>query len=126
MAIERVTTVLLVRHGRTALNAQGRFRGLTDPPLDEMGMAEAEEAARSILARSRDRPIAALATSPLARARQTAESIGLAIAAGSLPFDVAGDPRVRILRLEEQVGAGAARVGGGRRARGEGLVGTDP
>lgn len=47
-------------------------------------MAEAEEAAGSILARSRDRPIAALATSPLARARQTAESIGLAI--GREPF----------------------------------------
>jgi probable phosphoglycerate mutase len=84
MAIERATTVLLVRHGRTALNAQGRFRGLAEPPLDEMGMAEAEEAAGSILARSRDRPIAALATSPLARARQTAESIGLAI--GREPF----------------------------------------
>lgn len=85
MAVERATTVLVVRHGRTALNAQGRFRGLADPPLDEVGLAEAEEAAGSIGARSvSDRSIAAIATSPLARARQTAESIGLVI--GREPF----------------------------------------
>jgi ribonuclease H / adenosylcobalamin/alpha-ribazole phosphatase len=84
MARERDTTLLVVRHGRTALNAQGRFRGLADPPLDEVGMAEAEDAARDIAARAYERPIAAMATSPLARARQTAESIGLVI--GREPF----------------------------------------
>jgi broad specificity phosphatase PhoE len=33
--------VYLARHGRTALNAEGRLRGLSDPPLDEVGLAEA-------------------------------------------------------------------------------------
>ena len=34
------TRVYLARHGRTALNAEGRLRGLSDPPLDEVGVAE--------------------------------------------------------------------------------------
>jgi ribonuclease H / adenosylcobalamin/alpha-ribazole phosphatase len=82
--MERLTTVLVVRHGRTALNAQGRFRGRQDPPLDEVGLAEVEETAASIAARPGGRPVAAIATSPLARARQTAETIGLAT--GREPF----------------------------------------
>jgi broad specificity phosphatase PhoE len=32
--------VFPARHGQTALNAQGRLRGLSDPPLDEVGTAE--------------------------------------------------------------------------------------
>lgn len=40
--------VLLVRHGRTALNAQGRLRGLSDPPLDEVGLAEAARLAAAL------------------------------------------------------------------------------
>lgn len=33
--------IVLARHGRTALNAEGRLRGLADPPLDPIGEAEA-------------------------------------------------------------------------------------
>lgn len=33
--------VLLVRHGRTALNAEGRLRGLADPELDDIGRQRA-------------------------------------------------------------------------------------
>ena len=85
METERATTVFLVRHGRTALNAQGRFRGLADPPLDETGLSEAEAAAAVIATRpNANRPLAAIATSRLIRARQTAEAIGLA--AGREPF----------------------------------------
>jgi broad specificity phosphatase PhoE len=65
------TTVHVVRHGRTTLNATGRFRGLADPLLDDAGLAEAGRVA-SVLA---DRPIVAVATSPLLRARQTALAI---------------------------------------------------
>jgi uncharacterized membrane protein YkvA (DUF1232 family) len=32
-----VTTVYLIRHGRTELNAGGWLRGRIDPPLDEVG-----------------------------------------------------------------------------------------
>ena len=34
------TLVYLATHGRTALNAEDRLRGLSDPPLDEIGLAE--------------------------------------------------------------------------------------
>jgi broad specificity phosphatase PhoE len=82
---ERATVIYVVRHGRTTLNAQGRFRGLADPPLDETGLAEADAVAALIAARPSDgRPLAAIATSRLLRARQTAEAIGLA--AGREPF----------------------------------------
>ena len=64
----------LVRHGRTAWNADGRFRGRSDVPLDERGLAEAARAAARLV---RERP-AVLATSPLRRALQTAEVIAAA------------------------------------------------
>jgi len=63
--------IFLVRHGRTTLNAQGRFRGLRDVPLDEQGLADAAGAARRLA----DVPLAAVYTSPLLRTRQTAEAV---------------------------------------------------
>ena len=36
-----VRRVYLARHGRTALNADDRLRGLSDPPLDQVGIADA-------------------------------------------------------------------------------------
>lgn len=62
---------VLLRHGRTAFNADGRLRGHLDPPLDEVGLAEVEAAARQFAGRG----IVAIVTSPLARARQTAEAV---------------------------------------------------
>jgi broad specificity phosphatase PhoE len=66
-----VTLVHVIRHGRTALNAAGRFRGLADPPLDEAGLAEVAATAGGL----RGRPVAWVATSRLLRARQTADAV---------------------------------------------------
>ncbi|MCX2930943.1 histidine phosphatase family protein [Mycobacterium sp. CVI_P3] len=66
-----VTTVYLARHGRTALNAEDRMRGLSDPPLDEVGVAEA---ARLAAVLGPTRPVAVI-SSPLKRAVATAQSI---------------------------------------------------
>lgn len=63
--------LLLVRHGRTALNAQGRLRGHLDPPLDDIGRAEATATADALAAFAPARVI----TSPLQRAVQTATAI---------------------------------------------------
>ncbi len=63
--------ILLVRHGRTALNVAGRFRGRQDPPLDREGLAEARRAARYLAGAG----LAAVYTSPLRRARATARAI---------------------------------------------------
>ncbi len=65
------TTIHVVRHGRTALNATGRFRGLADPPLDEVGRREAVRTASALAGRA----LVAVASSPLLRAVQTAEAI---------------------------------------------------
>jgi probable phosphoglycerate mutase len=64
------TRILLIRHGQTAWNegaGEERFRGRTDLPLDDTGLAQARAVAR----RLGNEPIAALYTSPLLRARQT-------------------------------------------------------
>jgi broad specificity phosphatase PhoE len=68
------TTLYLIRHGRTTLNAQGRFRGRHDPPLDEQGLLEAQ-AVGEHLTRI---PLVAVFSSPLTRARQTAEAVAVA------------------------------------------------
>lgn len=60
--------VLLVRHGRTVLNASGRLRGLLDPPLDEVGQIQAFELAQQL---AYARPVRVV-SSPLQRAVQTA------------------------------------------------------
>ena len=66
------TRLVLVRHGRTAANARGQIQGRADVPLDPTGRGEALAVARA-LARF---GAAALYTSPLVRARETADLIG--------------------------------------------------
>ncbi|MEB3183812.1 MAG: histidine phosphatase family protein [Cyanobacteriota bacterium] len=63
--------LLLVRHGETDWNRQGRFQGQIDIPLNANGLVQAE-AARAFLA---DVPIQRAYTSAMARPRQTAEVI---------------------------------------------------
>ncbi len=69
-----MTRIVLVRHGQTKWNigAEGvRFRGRTDLALDEVGRAQAEALAE----RLSGLPIAAVYSSPLRRAVQTAKPI---------------------------------------------------
>ena len=61
--------VLLVRHGETPWNAEGRYQGQTDIPLSPIG----EEQARKLGARLADVTITRAVVSPLSRARRTAE-----------------------------------------------------
>jgi broad specificity phosphatase PhoE len=65
------TKIYLARHGSTAWNESPRFRGLADLALSEKGIAQAQ-ALRDLLA---DRPYAAVYTSSLRRAVQTAQII---------------------------------------------------
>jgi probable phosphoglycerate mutase len=64
--------VVLLRHGRTSWNAQRRFQGQADPPLDEVGRLQAYEVAALIAALRPE----LLVTSDLARARETATVVG--------------------------------------------------
>ncbi len=64
--------LLVIRHGETALNAQGILQGpRVDAPLNERGLVQA----RLLATRLRDEGLDALYTSPLQRARQTAQAV---------------------------------------------------
>ncbi|WAZ25018.1 histidine phosphatase family protein [Streptomyces cinnabarinus] len=65
--------LLLVRHGETAWSRSGRHTGSTDVPLTEHGREEA----RRLVPLIRSHRIGAAFVSPLQRARETAELIGL-------------------------------------------------
>jgi broad specificity phosphatase PhoE len=67
-----VTTLLLVRHGETDWNADGRLQGHTDRPLTEYGRRQARQLAEKLESEKLD----AIYSSDLARARETAEIVG--------------------------------------------------
>jgi alpha-ribazole phosphatase len=97
------TRLLLVRHGQTAWNADGRFMGQMDIPLNEKGLRQAEAAGRRL---ALERPQAIYA-SDLQRARQTAEQIRSAIAesiAPDPPPPLFADPRLREMSFGEWEG----------------------
>lgn len=67
-----MTTVLLIRHGRTTANASGVLAGRTPGvELDERGRSQAEALAVRLAAV----PVAAVVSSPLERTHQTAEAL---------------------------------------------------
>ncbi len=67
-----MTTLLLVRHGRTAANASGTLAGWTPGvQLDDTGRAQAEALGSRLLAL----PLAAVVSSPLERCQETAAAI---------------------------------------------------
>lgn len=65
------TTIGLLRHGQTDWNIDFRLQGITDIPLNETGLAQAKAAASILQAADWD----FIASSPLTRARQTAEIV---------------------------------------------------
>ncbi|MDT7840210.1 histidine phosphatase family protein [Streptomyces justiciae] len=65
--------LFLVRHGETAWSRSGRHTGWTDVPLTEHGREEA----RRLVPLIRSHRIGAAFVSPLQRARETAELIGV-------------------------------------------------
>jgi broad specificity phosphatase PhoE len=81
-----VTTLLLVRHGETDWNAEGRLQGQTDRPLSDFGRRQA----RGLADELHDEKLEAIYSSDLARARETAEIVG-----GRLGLPVVLDPGLR-------------------------------
>ena len=67
-----MTTILLARHGETEWNRDGRFQGHADPPLNDLGRAQAEGLAVSL----GEEPLDAVYASDLRRAFVTAEIVG--------------------------------------------------
>tara|TARA_Y100000590_G_scaffold466530_1_gene642295 strand:- start:18231 stop:18818 length:588 start_codon:yes stop_codon:yes gene_type:complete len=74
--------VLILRHGQSEWNAQGKWQGQADPPLTELGEQQAASAAQQLLdiGESFDRIVA----SDLKRAHHTAEIIALLLGGKSV------------------------------------------
>lgn len=67
-----MTRLLLVRHGRSELNAAGRVQGWLDSPLDELGRAQS----LALADRLRREDAVMVYASTLQRASETAEIVG--------------------------------------------------
>jgi ribonuclease H / adenosylcobalamin/alpha-ribazole phosphatase len=72
------TTTILLRHGQTPLSVRKRFAGAVDVPLTDTGVRQAEAAAARLAARG---GLDLIVTSPLRRARQTADLVAAATGA---------------------------------------------
>jgi broad specificity phosphatase PhoE len=81
-----MSCLCLIRHGQTDWNLEGRYHGQSDVPLNQNGRAQARLLAQQLLGQS----FAAIFTSDLQRARETAEIIAAVI---DLPIIL--EPRLR-------------------------------
>lgn len=71
MTLSGLKRLVLWRHGQTIWNAENRFQGQTDIPLNDTGLAQAERAARILAALKPAR----IVSSDLSRAASTAEAL---------------------------------------------------
>ncbi|MFJ7747788.1 histidine phosphatase family protein [Peribacillus sp. NPDC097295] len=67
-----MTTICLVRHGETDWNVQGKLQGQTDIPLNENGKIQARKCGEFLSNEEWD----VIISSPLKRAKETADIIG--------------------------------------------------
>jgi broad specificity phosphatase PhoE/ribonuclease HI len=72
-SLDDATRIILVRHGETALTAQGRYSGRGDVPLSQQGEAQAMAAGGRVAGIARE--VTAVVASPLSRCVRTAELI---------------------------------------------------
>jgi broad specificity phosphatase PhoE len=63
--------LILIRHGETVWNKEGRVQGSSDIALSDSGLSDARQLALSL----KDRPIYSIYSSPLKRAHETARII---------------------------------------------------
>ncbi len=82
----RATPFWFLRHGETDWNARGLSQGNVEVPLNAVGLAQARAAANLLGGRG----IASIVSSPLGRARTTADIVGEALA---LPVAIEADLR---------------------------------
>lgn len=78
-----MTTILLARHGETDWNREGRFQGHADPPLNRTGRAQAVDLSVALMAEQ----LAAVYSSPLRRALETADVVAASHGLEPVPLD---------------------------------------
>ena len=82
--------LILIRHGQTQWNREGRWQGQADPPLNALGRRQARRAALDLRGARLDH----LYSSDLRRALETAHIIGADLGLAVIP-----DPRLREINL---------------------------
>lgn len=75
MSLKKVTTIILIRHGQTDWNLEGRWQGASDIPLNATGRAQA----RALAGRLTTWPIENIYSSDLERAVDTAQTLADAV-----------------------------------------------
>ena len=95
------TRLILIRHGETDWNIEGRWLGQADVPLNARGREQAGQIALLL----KDVGLAAIYTSDLTRARETAEVLARARQLG-----VRIDPRLREIHQGEWQGLHLAEI----------------
>lgn len=90
-----MTRLILIRHGETDWNNEGRWQGQVDVPLNATGRRQAQQMARSLEAAG----ITAIYSSDLQRARQTAQAL-----ADSIGLPLRLDSRLREIHQGEWQG----------------------
>jgi 2,3-bisphosphoglycerate-dependent phosphoglycerate mutase len=100
-SVPPVTTILLSRHGETDWNAERRWQGHADPPLNARG----REQSRDLAHRLRDEQVDAVYTSDLRRAYETAAIVG-----AELGVDVIVDRDLREIDVGSWTGLTIAEV----------------
>ena len=88
--------IIMLRHGQTDWNAQQKYQGQSDIPLNDTGREQASQAALLIKGQE---PVQAIYCSDLVRAHETAEIIGR-----SLRIEPICDARLRELSFGEWEG----------------------
>lgn len=73
---KEVTRLILIRHGRTHNNVESRLGIIDDTPIDMVGSEQADRTATRLL----DFPISKIYSSPVLRAKQTAQIIAKKLA----------------------------------------------
>jgi broad specificity phosphatase PhoE len=101
MAAGTPVRILLARHGETVFNVEGRWQGQSDSRLTERGLAQARELARALA----DEPIAAVYSSDLGRAVDTAAEV-----AKLHHLAVTTDERLREIDTGAWTGKGRAEI----------------
>ncbi|MFC4334522.1 histidine phosphatase family protein [Salininema proteolyticum] len=74
-----VSKIIVVRHGRTEWNISGRIQGSTDIPLDEVGTAQAADAAEALAEYKPSRIVSSDLSRAVATAEPVADLVGVAI-----------------------------------------------
>ncbi len=106
--MEKITKIILIRHGETVANRENIFRGREDFPLNEVGRKQAQFLAEHLAARrqvERLGRITAIYSSPLSRALDTALAV-----AKKFGLDVAVDESFINISLGEWEGVPHAEI----------------